>query len=153
MQERAPLDLRTAEQMLQYVDSHDRETWVQVGKALAAEFGDMGADVFRSWSERAENFQERALRDTWRSCLRKPGRYTAGTLVALALRGGFRFEATRQPVSPEVLEREAAQRERVRQQRAAEAAQREVDVVSAQARARQGGCRAATSAKHPRHQQ
>jgi putative DNA primase/helicase len=137
VQSREPLDLGTAARMLQYVDAHDRDTWVQVGKALAAEFGDQGAEVFRDWSARAENFEERACRDTWRSCVRKPGRYTAGTLVALAMRGGFKFESVRAPVTPEVRAAEQALRERVRQAREREAAQREVDVVSAQARARQ----------------
>jgi putative DNA primase/helicase len=133
---REALDLGTAARMLQYVDAHDRDTWVQVGKALAAEFGDLGAELFRDWSARAENFEERACRDTWRSCVRKPGRYTAGTLVALALRGGFKFESVRAPVTPEERAREAALRERVRQAREREAEQREVDAVSAQARAR-----------------
>jgi putative DNA primase/helicase len=133
---REPLDMGTAARMLQYVDAHDRDTWVQVGKALAAEFGDQGAELFRDWSARAENFEERACRDTWRSCVRKPGRYTAGTLVALALRGGFKFESVRAPVTPEVRAAEQALRERVRQVREREAQQREVDAVSAQARAR-----------------
>ena len=133
---REALDLGTAARMLQYVDAHDRDTWVQVGKALAAEFGDLGAELFRDWSARAENFEERACRDTWRSCVRKPGRYTAGTLVALALRGGFKFESVRAPVTPEERAREAALRERVRLAREREAEQREVDAVSAQARAR-----------------
>lgn len=137
MAEREPLTLALAADMLRHVDSHDRETWVQVGKALAAEFGDQAGELFRSWSERAENFQERACRDTWRSCVRKPGRYTAGTLVALAMRGGFKFEKTRAPRPAEALAQEAALRERVQQARAREAAQREVGVVDAQARARQ----------------
>lgn len=129
--------MSTAARMLQYVDAHDRDTWVQVGKALAAEFGDSGAELFRDWSARAENFEERACRDTWRSCLRNVGGYTAGTLVGLAIRGGFKFQRRTGPVPPEVLARYAQMRAEAEARRQREAQQREVDVVSAQARARQ----------------
>lgn len=131
---RDPLDLHTAERMLQHVDAHDRDTWVQVGKALAAEFGDGAAELFRSWSARAENFSERGCRDTWRSCVRKPGGYSAGTLVALALRGGFTFE--RRTLDDADRARLELLRAQARARRDALERQRELDALSAQARAR-----------------
>ena len=135
MLDRAPVDPDLARRMLACVDPHDREVWVQVGKALAAEFGSGGEWVYREWSERAENFTERGFRDTWRSCLRKPGRYTAGTLVALAQRGGFRFE--RPSLSPEQRQRLEALRTQAAARRVAQERAREVEQVSAQRRAHQ----------------
>lgn len=136
MRERQPLDMQTAAQMLRHIDAHDRDVWVQVGKALAAEFGDAAADLYRDWSEGAANFNEKSCRDTWRSCMRKPGAYTAGTLVALALRGGFKFEAARQPLTAQQRAEQAAARERARQRQQHEARLREQDAVAAQERAR-----------------
>lgn len=87
----APIPLHLASEMLQHVDSHDRDIWVQVGKALAAEYGEAAADVFDRWSAQADNYKVATAGATWRSCLRKPGAYTIGTVVKLALDGGFRF--------------------------------------------------------------
>lgn len=136
MRRSEPLDLRTVQQMLRHIDAHDRETWVQVGKALAAEFGEDAAGVYYEWSASAENFTERGYAATWRSCKRKPGGYTAGTLVALALKGGFEFEAKREPLTAEQLAQQAALREQVRQRQAQQAHERECAAVSAQERAR-----------------
>ncbi|MES2887302.1 MAG: PriCT-2 domain-containing protein [Pseudomonadota bacterium] len=85
------IDISMAEQMLYHVPSHDRETWVQVGKALAAEFGDAAGDAFDRWSASADNYEPRAVAATWRSCLRKPGGYSIGTVVKLAMDAGFKF--------------------------------------------------------------
>ncbi len=134
---REPLDLDTARQMLHHISSDDRDTWVQVGTALAAEFGDAAHGIYLEWSERSESFKASSFKSTWSSCLRNVGGYTAGTLVGLALRGGFEFKRRNGPVPPEVLARHAQMRAEAEARRQAEAKQREVDVVSAQARARQ----------------
>jgi putative DNA primase/helicase len=128
MQQRAPISLYQAEDMLHYIDSHDREVWVQVGKALAAEFGDAAGDVFMRWSEGAANFKESSARTTWRSCVRKPGGYSMGTIVKLALEGNYRFERSEPPDQAELdrlrIEREARRKreaeERARAQLSAE---------------------------------
>lgn len=137
MQAREPLDLETARAMLHHISSDDRETWVQVGKSLAAEFGPAAEGIYLEWSEQAKSFKLSSFKNTWQSCLRNVGGYTAGTLVGLALRGGFEFKRRNGPVPPEVLARHAQMRAEAEARRAAEAAEREVAVVSAQARARQ----------------
>ncbi len=130
MHARDPIDLDLARTMLQCVDPHARDQWVQVGKALAAEFGHAGEWVYREWSERAENFTERGFRDTWRSCLRKPGRYTAGTLVALAKQGGFQFER-RSGMNPEQRARLEQLRAQAQHRRQQQMLARDAEVVSA----------------------
>ncbi len=123
---RSPVTLYQAEEMLRFVDSHEREVWVQVGKALAAEFGDNAADVFTAWSERAANFNASACRSTWRSCVRKPGGYTMGTLVKLALAGGYKFDRSSMPDLAEQ-QRLKAERERMRAEEAAKRARAAMD--------------------------
>ena len=128
----APITLHDAERMLDHIDSHDRDIWVQVGKALAAEYGDAAADAFDRWSQGAANYQERAARTTWRSCLRKPGGYTIGTIIGLALQGGYTFSKPEQPPDPAI---EAARRaERLARQQA-EAQARAAQAMSAEQQA------------------
>lgn len=109
--DRSPVTLYQAEDMLAFVDSHDRETWVQVGKALAAEFGDSARDAFDRWSEGADNYKQADCLTTWRSCLRKPGGYTIGTLIKLAVERGYKFDRTAQP--------DQAEQDRLRMERQA----------------------------------
>lgn len=123
-----PIPLHQAEHMLDFVDSHEREVWVQVGKALASEYGDQAADAFDRWSAQAANYDERAVRTTWRSCLRKPGGYTMGTIVALAKAGGYQFERVAAPPQEEL----ARRREEKRARMAAEAARRAAEALQAE---------------------
>jgi putative DNA primase/helicase len=65
----APLDLRTAEAMLQFVAGcEDRETWLAVGMGLKREFGPEAFDAWDRWSAGARNYDSKAVRAVW-----KPG--------------------------------------------------------------------------------
>lgn len=109
-----PLDLRTAEGMLSFVDGcEDREVWVSIGMALKSEFGDLAQDMWDRWSQNAANYSAPACRSSWRGFKSRNGGYTIGTLIKLARDGGYRFDASD---APQVDHAELAQR---RQERAA----------------------------------
>lgn len=126
--QREPIALHTAEAMLSHVDAHERETWLQVGMALHAEFGDAAFEAWDRWSSNAANYSERAARATWRGF--KPGGVTIGTLVKLAMDGGYRFEASAShaPDPAELALRRAEREARLQ----AEAAQRARDHLAAE---------------------
>lgn len=97
-QHHPPLDLRTAEGMLQFVDGcEDRQIWVSVGMALKSEFGDAAYDAWEQWSANAANFNAKSCRSSWRGFKSGNGGYTVGTLIKLARDGGYRFDASDRP--------------------------------------------------------
>lgn len=136
---RRPLMLREAEAMLQFVDgADDRETWLAVGMALKAEFGNDAYDAWDRWSAQAGNYDARAVKACWRGFRAVPGRgYSIGTLVKFAKDGGYRPRAAEGP-TPEELS-ELARRRAARAARAAKAAsekaQREANAATAMQRA------------------
>ncbi len=72
-----------------------REDWVRAG--MAAHAAGLGFDEFDAWSARAENYEPRAARDTWRSF--KPGvGIGAGTLYRMAADHGH-SKAPARPVA------------------------------------------------------
>ena len=125
---RDPIELHQAEAMLAFVDAHERGVWLNVGNALKSEFGDAAFDAWDRWSAGADNYNERSARLTWRSL--RPGMVSIGTLVKLAMDGGFRFTADRtaRPDSAE-LARRRAQRE---QRAAADEARRAREQLAAE---------------------
>lgn len=131
--ERAPVDLRQAEAMLQFVDGfEDRETWISVGMALKGEFGDGAWTMWEQWSGQAGNFSALACRSSWRGFKsRSAGGYTIGTLIKLAMDGGYKFDAQEKP-DPAVVARRRAERAKAA---AAEQAQRRQLAMSAQDKA------------------
>lgn len=118
-----PLDLRTAEGMLSFVDGcEDREVWVAIGMALKSEFGDTAYSAWDGWSQQAGNYNALACRSSWRGFKARNGGYTIGTLIKLARDGGYTFD---QSDRPQVDHAELARRRTERAQRtAAELAQR-----------------------------
>lgn len=112
-----PLDLRTAEGMLTFVDGcEDRETWVAIGMALKSEFGDTAFDAWDRWSQNAANYSAPACRSSWRGFKARNGGYTIGTLIKLAKDGGYRFDAAD---VPQVDHAELARRRQERAERSA----------------------------------
>jgi len=109
--ERPPIDLRQAEAMLQFVDGcEDRETWVAVGMALKQEFGDAAWPAWEQWSAQAANYSATACRSSWRGFKsRSAGGYTIGTLIKLAMEGGYKFTPGEKP-DPAVMARRRAER-------------------------------------------
>lgn len=121
--------------MLSFVDGcEDRETWVAVGMALKAEFGDAAFAEWDGWSQNAGNYNAGACCSSWRGFKARAGGYTIGTLIKLAKDGGYRFDATDAPKvdTQELYRRRQAQAAR----QAAEHQQREQAAVSAEQEAR-----------------
>jgi len=95
---RTPIDLRTAEGMLSFVnDFEDREVWLAMGMALKAEFGDAGFDAWDRWAQNGSNYSAPACRSSWRGFKARAGGVGMGTLVKFAKDGGYRFDASNQP--------------------------------------------------------
>lgn len=103
-----PLDIRTAEGMLAFVDgSDDREVWVAIGMALKSEFGEFAFDAWDRWSQSAANYNAKSCKASWRGFKARNGGYTIGTLIKLARDGGYRFDASN---APQVDQEELAKR-------------------------------------------
>ncbi|UOO76518.1 PriCT-2 domain-containing protein [Neisseria sp. Dent CA1/247] len=102
-------DIRNA---LTYIDSHDRETWIQVGAALKDELGDEGFNLWDSWSQGADNYNARDAKAAWKSF--KPGLVHIGSLFYHARANGYRPDKPYTSPSPEEQARIQAEREAVR---------------------------------------
>lgn len=128
------IDVLMAERMLSYVDGWDgRDTWLAVGMSLKDEFGEAAFDAWDRWSAKWERYQPKEVLTAWKSI--KAGRgYSVGTLIHLAMQGGFKFEQAEQArvVTPAELEARRAEREA---RLSAVAALRERDVMDAAGRA------------------
>jgi len=109
--------------MLQFVDGcEDRETWVAVGMALKAEFGDSAWPAWEQWSAQAANFSAPACRSSWRGFKsRSVGGYTIATLVKLAMDGGYKFDPSERPDRAAMERRRAERAQRALQEQAARA--------------------------------
>ncbi|HHK5990445.1 TPA: LPD7 domain-containing protein [Neisseria subflava] len=92
-------DIRSA---LSYIDSHDRDTWWQVGAAVKDELGENGYDLWDEWSQRADNYDNRAAKSTWKSL--KPGSFSIGTVWKLARQNGWQ---PAKPYTPPSVEEQA----------------------------------------------
>ena len=55
-------DIERIREALQFIGAHDRETWVEMGMAIHAEFGDTGFDLWDAWSQQAENYKASSAR-------------------------------------------------------------------------------------------
>ena len=84
-----PLPIHEAEQALLYVSADgDRETvWFPMAGALKDEYGEAGFELFDSWSQQGQSYDKGACKATWRSA--KAGHYSIGTLIKLAIEGGW----------------------------------------------------------------
>jgi putative DNA primase/helicase len=128
--DKLPLDLRTAERMLDFVhDQQDRHTWVSVGMALKSEFGDAAFDAWLQWSSQAENFDAKSCKTSWRGF--KAGGIGIGTLIKLAMDGGFKFDKTQSAPDRAEMARRKAARVAALQAEAATQAQRHQDASAA----------------------
>lgn len=103
-------DIRSA---LSYIDSHDRDTWWQVGAAVKDELGENGYDLWDEWSQRADNYDNRAAKSTWKSL--KPGSFSIGTVWKLARQNGWKPAKPYTPPSVEEQARRKAESEARRQ--------------------------------------
>lgn len=119
--ERPQVDLLTAQTMLSYISPEGRDTWLQVGMGLKAEFGEAAFTAWDQWSALSDKYQPRAAMVTWKSFKYRPGGYTIATVVKLAMQGGYTFERnTARVVSAEEVEARRRAREAAEAQAAAE---------------------------------
>ena len=108
--------LDDARAALEHLDAGDRDLWIRIGMALRAEFGDAAYDIWLAWSETADNFKERAAKDSWRSFT--GGGIGVGTLIKLAIGAGWQPE--KKELSDSDRRRLQTQREQRRAERAAQ---------------------------------
>ena len=145
--ERPQVDLLTAQTMLSYISPEGRDTWLQVGMGLKAEFGEAAFTAWDQWSALSDKYQPRAAMATWKSFKYRPGGYTIATVVKLAMQGGYTFERnTARVVSAEEVEARRRAREAAEAQAAAE---REAAVQDAANRACETWGRAAVEGVSP----
>lgn len=83
-----PVTMDTARAALAHIESTDRALWVKMGQALKSEFGEDGLELFDQWSETAANYDENAVKATWRG-FKAAGRVTIGSLIYEAKQRGF----------------------------------------------------------------
>lgn len=135
-------DIREA---LKHVDSKDRETWLRMGAGIKSELGQDGFSLWDEWSQKSENYNEKAAKSAWKSL--KPGRVNIGTVFYEAKRAGYVAGTPYTPPSAEEKAAMAEQRriaeEKALAERAIEAAQAKAD---AQARWDKAG---PANPKHP----
>lgn len=96
MTEFVDIDMQTAEEALSYCNFNERDDWIHLGMALRSEFGDAAFDMWDAWSQqyspakKADRYTTKMGRSTWKG-FRGSG-YKIGTLITLAILGGFTFE-------------------------------------------------------------
>lgn len=135
------MSLQKAIGALSFIQSHDRETWVRIGMAIKAEFGEEGFDAWDAWSQTADSYNEKSARAVWRS-ISAAGKIGIGTLFHKAAANGWRDNGehrgalTAQEVAEQLRARAArdaatvAEKER-KQRGYREAAQRSMALIQA----------------------
>lgn len=116
------MSLQKAISALSFIQSHERETWVRMGMAIKAEFGEDGFDAWNAWSQGADSYDEKSAKAVWRS-ISAAGKVGIGTLFHEAAANGWRDNGEhRGPLSAQ----EVAEKQRAKAMReAAEAAEEE----------------------------
>lgn len=96
---------------LSFCNPDDRETWVSMGMALKSEFGDDAFQHWDNWSSQSSSYKPRDAKSVWKS-IKPHGRIKIGTLIKEAQNNGFKFEAEKNIISDEELERRRIAREK-----------------------------------------
>ncbi|QGW22894.1 hypothetical protein GOM96_18460 [Stutzerimonas degradans] len=114
MSDPVPLTLADLAELLQFIRADDRDTWLQVGMGIKAEFASAGFDAWDTWSATGDGYNAADAKTVWRS-FRKAGT-GMGTVIKLAKDNGWR--PRREPMTAEEKRRlnaEAEARRAVRQ--------------------------------------
>lgn len=111
-------DIDEIRSALSYIDSHDRETWIEVGAALKDELGENGFDLWDGWSQSADNYNARDAKTAWKSF--KTGRIHIATLFYHARQNGWKPDKPYTPPSAAELAQRKAESEARRQAAEAE---------------------------------
>ncbi|WP_312463124.1 DUF5906 domain-containing protein [Comamonas sp.] len=117
---------------LQFLNPHNRDTWVKMAFAIKSEMGDYGFEIWDEWGA-AHKRPASEVKSTWKSA--KPGgKVGLGSLIYDAKAAGWKDDAKYQKPSPEVIAlREAAAAARKAQFEAEETAEQEAAATRAQA--------------------
>lgn len=102
--------------LLQYISPDQRDTWVEVGMGLKAEFGEDAFSPWNIWSQSSKSYDGKAALSVWKSF--KKGGTGIGTVIKLAHDAGWRPDQTE--MTAEDKKRFAAEAEARRKQRQAE---------------------------------
>lgn len=81
------VDLATIRNAIQFISPECRDTWLQIGQGIKAEFGDLGFDVWDGWSAGSDAYKPADAHAVWRS-FRGTG-VTIGTVIFLAKQSGW----------------------------------------------------------------
>lgn len=123
------LPVDTIETALSYIDPNtERDTWARIGMSIKSELGESGFDIWDAWSRRADNYNERDARDTWRS-IKGSGGVNIGTMIMMAKQSGYSPEAKPATISPEQAAARRAQREADAQREAEERERRQAQAA------------------------
>ncbi|MBQ9724043.1 MAG: PriCT-2 domain-containing protein, partial [Neisseriaceae bacterium] len=95
---------------LTYIDANDRDTWLKVGTALKAEFGEQGYELFEEWSRTSPKFDLNAVKSTWKSARVQYG--NIGYVFNRAKENGFVRQNVKPMSAAEIEERNRKNRER-----------------------------------------
>ncbi|MBQ9619668.1 MAG: PriCT-2 domain-containing protein, partial [Neisseriaceae bacterium] len=95
---------------LTYIDANDRDTWLKVGTALKAEFGEQGYELFEEWSRTSPKFNLNAVKSTWKSARTQYG--NIGYVFNRAKENGFVRQNIKPMSAAEIEERNRKNRER-----------------------------------------
>lgn len=99
---------------LQYIDSDVRETWLNMGMAVKAEFGEGGFDAWNTWSQGYDKYKSADANAVWKSI--RGGSIGIGTLFKAAIDNGWK---------PRKVERTADELSRLRAEQVTRRKQRE----------------------------
>ncbi|BBB65895.1 hypothetical protein UNDYM_1642 [Undibacterium sp. YM2] len=97
------ITLDTARRALGFISPEDRDTWVRMGMALKAEFGDSAFEMWDNWSQGASTYNAGAAKASWKS-FKLGGKVGIGSLLAEAKSQGFVLSDSDVIVDPAVLE-------------------------------------------------
>ena len=91
--------LNQVEQALTFIDASERDTWVNCGMGIKAEFNESGFDVWDKWGATADNYSARAAAASWKS-FAAGGGINIGTVFHYAKQGGYVHNSTDKPSPP-----------------------------------------------------
>lgn len=100
-----PATLDVAARALTYIRPDDRDTWLRMGMALKAEFGNDARDTWMNWSQSSDKFDQAAATASWRS-FKNSGKVGIGSLFKAAIDEGFAFDKSEMTLTPEQIEAE-----------------------------------------------
>ncbi|MCJ8168650.1 PriCT-2 domain-containing protein [Atopomonas sediminilitoris] len=109
--------------LLRFIPAGDRETWLQVGMGVKAEFGDAAFAEWDSWSASGEGYKAADAKTVWRSF--KRGGIGIGTVIKLASDNGWQ---------PDKRELSAEDKHRFAKEQETRRRAREVEVAADEAR-------------------